>query len=78
VPLLASVLQADARHEDRASVLSLNTLLFRLASVIVLPPVGASADRFGLEPVLVGLGFGTVALAVAAWWGFVHAHGTTK
>jgi MFS family permease len=76
-PLLASVLQADAPHEDRASVLSLNTLLFRLASVIVLPPVGALADRFGLEPVLAGLGFGAAATAVAAWWVFVRAHGTT-
>lgn len=77
-PLLASVLQADAPHEDRASVLSLNTLLFRLASVIVLPPVGALADRFGLEPVLVGLGFGSAAVAMAAWWVFARAHGTTK
>jgi MFS family permease len=77
-PLLASVLQADAPHEDRASVLSLNTLLFRLASVIVLPPVGALADRFGLEPVLVGLGCGTAATALAAWWVFAGAHGRPK
>jgi hypothetical protein len=37
-PLLAAVLQADAPAEDRASVLSLNTLLFRLTSVVALPP----------------------------------------
>jgi hypothetical protein len=36
--------QSDAPAEDRAGVLSLNTLLLRLISVFVLPPVGALAD----------------------------------
>jgi MFS family permease len=73
-PLLASVLQADAPDEDRASVLSLNALLFRLAGVFVLPPVGAAGDSFGLNPVLGLVGALSLISAVAAWIWFSRAH----
>jgi len=73
-PLLASVLQADAPPEDRASVLSLNALLFRLAAVIVLPPIGVLADLLGLEPVLGMLGVLSIAAGLAAWVAFARAH----
>jgi hypothetical protein len=49
------VVQADAPHEDRASVLSLNALRFRLAFVVCGPAVGALVDRFTLEATLGGL-----------------------
>lgn len=75
-PLLAAVLQADAPAQDRASVLSLNTLLFRLTSVAVLPPIGALADRVGVEAVLVLLGAASAVVALGAWWPFARAHGT--
>ena len=74
-PILAGILQADAPAEDRASVLSLNMLLFRLATVIVLPPVGALADRIGVEPTLVILSFVSLTAALAAWAAFARAHG---
>ena len=73
-PLLAGVLQADAPPEDRASVLSLNALLFRLAAVVILPPVGALADRVGIEPTLGVLGALSLAAALAAWAAFARAH----
>jgi MFS family permease len=73
-PLLASVLQSDAPPEDRASVLSLNALLFRLASVVVLPPVGALADRWGIERVLGLLGVVAGIASVALWYLFARAH----
>ena len=73
-PLLASVLQADAPPEDRASVLSLNTLLFRLATVGILPLIGALADRVGLDAVLLLLGAVSAAVALGAWWPFWRAH----
>lgn len=73
-PLLAGVLQSDAPPEDRASVLSLNALLFRLAAVIVLPPVGALADRVGIEPTLGVLAALSLAAALAAWTAFARAH----
>jgi predicted MFS family arabinose efflux permease len=75
-PLLASVLQGDAPPEDRASVLSLNALLFRLAAVVVLPPIGALADRLGLEAVLALLGAASLTGALAAWVAFARAHRT--
>ena len=75
-PLLANVLQADAPPEDRASVLSLNALLFRLASVVVLPPVGALADRWGIEAVLGLLGIVTGSVTLVVWFLFARAHAT--
>jgi MFS family permease len=73
-PILASVLQTDAPAEDRASVLSLNTLLFRLASVIVLPPIGGLADRLGIEFVLVLIGLVATGATLGAWLVFARAH----
>jgi hypothetical protein len=74
-PILAGVLQADAPPEDRASILSLNMLLFRLAAVVALPPVGALADRIGIEPTLVVLSCVSLTVALAAWAAFARAHG---
>jgi predicted MFS family arabinose efflux permease len=73
-PLLASVLQKDAPPEDRASVLSLNVLLFRLAAAMVLPPVGMLADGWGIEPVMKLLGAAAGAAALLTWLLFARAH----
>jgi MFS family permease len=55
-PILATVMQAEAPSEDRASVLSLAALLFRLAFVVAGPPIGALVDYTGMR----------IALAVLA------------
>lgn len=73
-PILAALLQDDAPSEDRASVLSLNTLLFRLAAAIILPPIGALADHWGIEAVLGLMGTLSLMAALAAWFGFTRAH----
>jgi hypothetical protein len=77
-PLLASVLQSDAPPESRASVLSLNALLFRLASVVVLPPVGGIADRWGIPTAFVFLAVVAGIVTLSAWRLFARAHTTTK
>jgi len=64
-PILATVIQADAPADDRASVLSLNALGFRLAFVACGPVIGALVDRIGLEPALDVLAV-VFALALAA------------
>ena len=74
-PILAAVLQSDAPAEDRASVLSLNVLLFRLAAVVIMPPVGAFADRVGIETTLGVLSALSLAGGLAAWTAFARAHG---
>ena len=63
-PILATVMQHDAPPEDRASVLSIATLMFRLSFVVAGPPVGALVDRAGMETALgvLAVGFGAVAL----------------
>jgi hypothetical protein len=73
-PLIAAALQADAPAEDRASVLSLNTLLFRLAAAVFLPPVGALADKIGIEPTLGALSAVSLLVCLAAWSAFARAH----
>jgi MFS family permease len=73
-PILAQVMQEDAPSEDRASVLSLAALLFRLCFVIAGPPIGALVDRVGMEPALVTLGVVLTAASAAALAAFARAH----
>jgi predicted MFS family arabinose efflux permease len=47
-PLLRMQLQQLCRSGERASVLSLKSLLFRLGFIAAAPAVGAMADRTGL------------------------------
>jgi MFS family permease len=75
-PLLAGVIQADASPEDRASVLSLNALMFRLMAVVVLPAIGVLADFWGLDAVLKLLGVVTAATTLLAWVVFARSHKT--
>ena len=60
-PILALVMQEEAPGEDRAAVLSLAALLFRLAFVVAGPTIGYLADAIGLEGT-----FGILALALGA------------
>jgi MFS family permease len=76
-PLLAAALQSDAPPEDRASVLSLNALLFRLAAAIVLPPIGAIGDYLGINGVLGWTGIFSLAAGLAAWFAFTRAHASS-
>ena len=63
-PILATVMQHDAPPEDRASVLSIATLMFRLSFVVAGPPIGALVDRAGMETALgvLSVGLGAVSL----------------
>jgi predicted MFS family arabinose efflux permease len=73
-PVLAAVMQADAPSEDRASVLSLNALLFRLAVVVLFPLVGALVDDAGMGAALAVLGVLCTAASLLAWIAFARAH----
>ncbi len=73
-PILATVIQADAPADDRASVLSLNALGFRLAFVACGPAIGALVDRIGLEPALEVLAITFAAAIGAALAVFARAH----
>jgi MFS family permease len=69
-PVLMSVMQQEAPGEDRASVLSLAALLFRLSFVVAGPPIGALVDRVGMETALgalAGVFTGAALAAVAAF-----------
>jgi MFS family permease len=65
-PILATVMQQDASPEDRASVLSIATLVFRLSFVVAGPPIGALVDRLRMET---ALGVLAVVLGVPAFLG---------
>jgi MFS family permease len=73
-PILANVMQQDAPAEDRASVLSIAALLFRLSFVIVGPPIGALVDRAGMETALGALAIALGALGLLAFSVFSRAH----
>lgn len=73
-PILANVMQEDAPGEDRASVLSLAALLFRLSFVVAGPPIGALVDRVGLETALAVLAVAFTAVALIALSAFARAH----
>lgn len=72
-PVLTTVLQEEAPGEDRAAVLSLAALLFRLAFVLAAPPIGLLADRHGLERALGWTGLVLTALSLAALRVFLRA-----
>jgi MFS family permease len=73
-PILATVMQQAAPAEDRAAVLSLAALLFRLAFVVVGPALGALVDRAGLDTALVVAGAGFSAASLVALAVFARAH----
>jgi hypothetical protein len=73
-PILATVMQQDAPPEDRASVLSIATLLFRLSFVIAGPPIGALVDRAGMETALGVLALVLGAVGLWALRTFARAH----
>jgi predicted MFS family arabinose efflux permease len=72
-PILATVMQQDAPPEDRASVLSIATLLFRLSFVVAGPPIGALVDRLGMETALGALAALLGSLALLAFRAFSGA-----
>jgi MFS family permease len=73
-PLLVSFLQTDAPEDLRASVLSLNALVFRLGFIAIGPPLGVLVDRVGLESALGWIGVGFTVAGLLALWSFVRAH----
>ena len=73
-PILATVMQHDAPPEDRASVLSIATLMFRLSFVIAGPPIGVLVDRAGMETAFGLLAAGLGAVALLAFRAFAAAH----
>jgi MFS family permease len=74
-PILISALQRDAPPEARASVLSLNALMFRLGFIFIGPPVGILVDRLGLEAALalIGAVFSVAALGCLIVFRRAHA-----
>jgi predicted MFS family arabinose efflux permease len=83
-PILVTAMQEDAPDSDRASVLSLAALLFRLAFAGFGPPIGALVDRAGMDAafaVLAGV-FAIMGLTALALFSRAHGHppraGTTR
>jgi predicted MFS family arabinose efflux permease len=73
-PILMRVMQEDAPVADRASVLSLATLLFRLAFVFAGPPVGVLVDHAGMPVAFAVLAGVFTAAALVAFTAFARAH----
>ena len=67
-PIMRNHLQRASRRSNRASILSLHSLTFRLLFIVTGPLVGLSADHLGLRPTfgLMGILFAVVLLP-GAW-----------
>ncbi len=66
-PLIAHAEQEAIPSGDRASLVSLRSLLFRSGFLVLGPLVGASIDRLGQHPVLLGLGLFFTTAGLASW-----------
>ena len=72
-PVLVSVIQEEAPSQDRASVLSVAALLFRLSFVLAGPPIGILVDTVGMETTLVVLAAVFTSISLVALLGFSRA-----
>jgi MFS family permease len=72
-PLLLHEEQRLIPSGDRASLLSLKSLAFRLAFCVIGPPIGYALDLADQHTVLLVLAVPFTAVATAALWGLVHA-----
>jgi len=63
-PFFRHCLQQQSQRSERASVLSLKSLLFRLGFAVTGPGVGLLADRFGLHATMLVLGALLILLLV--------------
>jgi MFS family permease len=72
-PVLAHAEQQEIPSGDRASLVSLRSLLFRLAFVIVGPAVGLGIDRHGQHGILLALGATFVVLGLTSLFVLTHA-----
>jgi MFS family permease len=70
-PLVRLHLQHLSNHGERASILSLKSLLFRLGFVATAPLVGALADRAGLTVTFLILLAGLMILLLPATLAFL-------
>ncbi|MCR9096718.1 MAG: MFS transporter [bacterium] len=75
-PLIAHAEQAAIPSGDRASLVSMRSLLFRAAFIGVGPAAGEAIDRYGQHVVLLGLGGLLVTGALAAWLPLLRTRGT--
>ncbi len=67
-PIMRNHLQRASRRSNRASILSLHSLAFRILFVVTGPLVGLSADHLGLRPTFGVLAIlFTAALLPGAW-----------
>ncbi len=72
-PVLVSVIQEEAPSQDRASVLSVAALLFRLSFVLAGPPIGILVDTAGMETTLIVLAAVFTSISLIALLGFSRA-----
>jgi len=70
-PLLRLHLQQRSRRSERASILSLKSLLFRSGFIVAAPLVGALADRVGLSGTFLALLAGLLFLLLPLAWKFL-------
>lgn len=77
-PFFRHCLQKQCRRYERASILSLKSLLFRAGFAATGPGVGLFADQFGLHATMLALGAGMILPLAAAGRFFLKSTGELK
>lgn len=79
-PRMRQHVQQASRRQNRASILSLKSLIFRLFFVLSGPLVGHSADTLGLHPtfLLLGAGFALLLPLLLYWFWNTLPQGQTR
>jgi predicted MFS family arabinose efflux permease len=71
-PLILNAINQQIASSVRATVLSLNSLVFRVAFTVVAPLVGAIASRYNLSLGLIVAGFLFLISGWLCWWQLVR------
>jgi len=74
-PTITRIVQEDALPDDRASILSIYSMLFRLSFVIFGPLIGLLVDRVGMHSALAWIGTAFTMTIGALWLRFAGLHG---
>jgi len=77
-PVFAEAEQAEIPSSDRATLISMRSLVFRLTFGVLGPAMGVAVDAVGQHPVLLASGAGFVVLGAASLVGLARSPGSPR
>lgn len=66
-PVRSDALNRRIPSQQRATLISVDSMCFSVAMIVLFPAAGLMADRWGLSPVFGGIGLGLLAFVSGCW-----------